>query len=292
MQISIQRPFTIVIGMSMPVDQIPIGIFSKITRLTKRALRLYHEKEILIPDRRESLTGYRYYSIAQIETGHLIKRLSLLGFGICDIKTIIEYRDTPESEKIEELFRRRGEDIRGEIDRLEGIRTYLIERRSKEVITMEKSEPMMKEVPSMRVICIREKGTYQTTIPKLMGILFSQPYKPENQKNRVSVNGPPMFICHDEEYKEKDADIEVAIPIVGNIAVDEGIDILKMEGCRVLSLIHKGAYQDVGPAYKRLYQHIQEKGLKMTGPSREIYLNDPKEVPTEGLLTEVQFPVE
>jgi len=44
-----------------------IGEFSRITSLTIKSLRLYHEKEILIPAEVDKFTGYRYYNDANFE---------------------------------------------------------------------------------------------------------------------------------------------------------------------------------------------------------------------------------
>ncbi|MDL1969356.1 MAG: MerR family transcriptional regulator [Deltaproteobacteria bacterium] len=62
-------------------ELISIGIFSMITRLTRRALRLYDEKGLLSPAKKE-ITGYRQYSYRQIRRGMQLKRLADLGFGI------------------------------------------------------------------------------------------------------------------------------------------------------------------------------------------------------------------
>ena len=45
--------------MSMTVDQIPIGRFSIVTRLSLKALRYYDEKGILAPKAKDHFTGYR-----------------------------------------------------------------------------------------------------------------------------------------------------------------------------------------------------------------------------------------
>jgi effector-binding domain-containing protein len=37
---------------------------------------------------------------------------------------------------------------------------------------------------------------------------------------------------------------------------------------------------------------IQDHGHQIAGPLREIYLNDPKSVVPEDLLTQVQFPID
>ena len=45
-------------------------------------------------------------------------------------------------------------------------------------------------------------------------------------------------------------------------------------------------------SYKVVFEYIDKKGFKVAGNCRELYLNDPKETPEAGLLTEVQVPVE
>lgn len=46
----------------MTYDRIPIGRFSEITRLSKKALYCYEEKGLLIPVEKDICTGYRYYT--------------------------------------------------------------------------------------------------------------------------------------------------------------------------------------------------------------------------------------
>jgi Transcriptional regulator, effector-binding domain/component len=48
-----------------------------------------------------------------------------------------------------------------------------------------------------------------------------------------------------------------------------------LKGGRVVSVIHKGPYETIGNAYKKLFGYINSNGLKVTGPSREIYLKGP-----------------
>jgi len=107
------------------------------------------------------------------------------------------------------------------------------------------TEPVIKDIPAVRALNLRERGVYQEAIPRMIGELLGCVCSEEGRKPAAKVTGPIMFICHDEEYREADADIEVAVPITGPVS-----------------------------------------------PSRELYLNDPAEVPEDELLTEVLFPVE
>jgi DNA-binding transcriptional MerR regulator len=52
-----------------------IGEFSKITGLTAKTLRFYHEQGLLIPTSVDEETGYRHCDRSKIETAHSITHL-------------------------------------------------------------------------------------------------------------------------------------------------------------------------------------------------------------------------
>ena len=57
-------------------------------------------------------------------------------------------------------------------------------------------------------------------------------------------------------------------------------------------IMHKGPYEDCGATYGKLFAWLQKNGKRMNGPTREVYLNDPREVPPEEILTEIYAPIE
>jgi len=101
-----------------------------------------------------------------------------------------------------------------------------------------------------------------------------------------------MFLCHDEEYKETGADIVIALPISGRVSVeDPKMQIKTLPAMKAISVIYRGPYHGVEVAYNRLFSFAEENNLETILPSRELYFNDPAEVPEEELMTEVQIPV-
>ncbi|MEA3323671.1 MAG: MerR family transcriptional regulator [Euryarchaeota archaeon] len=105
---------------------IGIGTFSMIARLTRRALRLYDEKGLLTPARRE-ITGYRQYSYQQIRRDIQLKRLSDLGFGIRDVKEIVDAPDGfAGAAWLDTILEKRLKEVGVEICRLEKIRGSLL----------------------------------------------------------------------------------------------------------------------------------------------------------------------
>jgi len=273
------------------MDKISISRFSLMTRLTQKALRLYDAKGLLIPQEKNDITGYRYYTIAQIETGLKIKSLTLLGFTIEDIKRYLQAETNQDTTQIHALLQKRLHEIRTEQRNLAHIASFLQEK-NHEVLTMIKKEPTIKEIPEMRVISIREKGRFETTTGALIQRLCTTLMQEENKK-KVTVTGPVMSLCYDEEYKEEDVDIECAIPITGQIIInDEKIKLQTYPACTVLSYQHIGPYEQLYETYVSLYKHIEEHGWKALIPNRELYLNDPAEVPEESIQTEIQIPIQ
>ena len=59
----------------------------------------------------------------------------------------------------------------------------------------------------------------------------------------------------------------------------------------VLYTIYRGPYQKVGPAIGKLYALAGQKGITPRGSAYHVYLNNPKRVSSEHLLTEIRIPV-
>ncbi len=115
----------------------------------------------------------------------------------------------------------------------------------------------------------------------------------------IQIQGPPIFVCHKmttEEAvkagKEGNADIEVAVPVSGKVEDSDEIKGYELPGGKMAKIVHKGPHQDCGPTYEMLFAWLEENGKKIVGPTREVYLNDPNEVPQEELLTEIYAPIE
>ena len=56
-----------------------IGEFSKITGLTIKTLRFYHEKGILVPAWIDEQTGYRHYGNQQFEKARVVTQAARSG---------------------------------------------------------------------------------------------------------------------------------------------------------------------------------------------------------------------
>ncbi len=277
----------------MAYDRIPIGRFSLITRLSQKALRLYDDRGILVPEIKEPFTGYRYYTGSQIARGVSIKTLCGLGFSLSEIITLLAAKDSHDTGTIRSLFENRRCGIRSEVHRLQQIEAILEnEDASLELIYMSINEPVVKEIPAQRIVGKKGTGPYGETITRLMEDLCGQIFSPENQGNGLKVVGPFMTLYYDEEYREKDATMECAAPIAGRISLtDPAVEVRTLPGGPALSLIYKGPHSGLYGAWTRIGAWAEEHGYTANGLHREVYFSDPNVVPEEELLTELQIPV-
>jgi effector-binding domain-containing protein len=84
---------------------------------------------------------------------------------------------------------------------------------------------------------------------------------------------PPFSIYYDDDYREKDIDAEVAVPLKYAIPENELIRVRQLPRLsKVACVIHVGEYADIYQVYNSLLAWIEANGYRMIGPMREVYL--------------------
>ncbi|WP_459202350.1 MerR family transcriptional regulator [Methanococcus sp. CF] len=271
--------------------KIPIGKFSVITQLSKKALHYYDKKEILVPELKDMITGYRYYSVSQIKSGIKIKTYLDLGFSLENIFELITAEKTENNELIHNLIENQIRITKKEIKKLQKIQKILESNNSEEVFNITLTDIKIKEIPELRVISSRKTGPIKETCHLLVEKLMKTVFNPENQKNGVKITSPVMKLCHDSEFDENNSDVEMVLPISGKITVNvPEIEIKTLPKCKCISTVYTGPYENLGIVYSKLFEYMAENNLVQTLPDRELYINSPHEVESENLITELQIP--
>jgi effector-binding domain-containing protein len=141
-----------------------------------------------------------------------------------------------------------------------------------------------KIVEPMLVAGIRMKGKYSDC-----GEIFSRLGKAVGRY----ISGKALCLYYDSEYREGDADFEPCFPIRKEIPVD-GISVRTLPGGRCLALVHRGAYEQLGRSYAKILKHADELKIKITLPTREVYVKGPGIIfkgNPRNYLTEIQLPL-
>jgi effector-binding domain-containing protein len=149
------------------------------------------------------------------------------------------------------------------------------------------------EVPPLKVLGITRTGKYEI-IPELLGQVFQHA-----MSKGAQFGGPPMFVCHErsgEEVKKANedgtAEVEIAVPIAGDVEGSGEIRSYELPGGKMARLVHKGPYEKMELTYNQLWAWLCENDRKLTGNIREAYLNDPRTVGPDEILTEILAPIE
>jgi effector-binding domain-containing protein len=265
---------------------LPIGRFSKMTRLSVKALRRYDELGLLVPIVVDPSSGYRYYTYSQANRAEAVRILRGLDMPLEQVRELLE-SDAPEvTRKHLELHRASLQERRERHDRMLSFIEKLIERKE----GVMPYEVQVKEVPAQRVAILRRR-TSMSAIGKDIAEAFAELGEAVGRAG-VPMAGPPFLLMHDVIDEETDGEIELAFPVATPFEGAGDVRCEELPAATVAWTLHRGPYDEVGPAYHTITGWIQEHGHEIVGPPREMYLSDPGETPDPAdYLTEVQFPI-
>ncbi len=277
---------------------IRIGDFSKLSRVSVKTLRYYDEMGLLKPVEVDPFTGYRFYEHSQLSALHRILALKDLGFSLEEIGRLLD--DGLSVDQMRGMLKLRETEARQRVqedaERLKRVEARL--RRIEQEDGMSKYDVVIKNVEAVKVASIRDV----VPTPPEQGPLWGE-LEGYLALHSVRPNGACFTLYHDEEYKERDWDIEVCEPLEENVSestlapgasAGERAKVRSLPAATVACATHNGPFVTLNEAYNAIGKWIDENGYRIVGPSREIYLRPAKNgsQTDPDTVTEIQFPVE
>jgi len=263
-----------------------IGEFSKLSQLTVKTLRFYHEEGLLIPAYVDPDTGYRFYDVSAIEAARVITYLRSLEFSLGDIKELLSHQA---EENILDVLERQQAALNSRIKQLRkaaiSINQFIIEERQARDMSQMANQVQEKKLEPVLVAGIRMQGKYNEC-----GSAFA---KIGRSLGRF-ICGKPLLLHYDSEYKEEAADFEACLPVRQRKDV-AGIAVRELAGGRCVSLVHQGPYEQLGRSYAKIFEHINDRKYRAILPTREVYLKGPGMIfkgNPKKYLTEIQVLIE
>ena len=241
-----------------------INQVSKLTGLTKKALRYYEEQGILFPSLRDKENGYRMYDECDLKKAQLINLMRQYDFSISEIKDTLSVAESEEDltyifkEKIELIERNIAKEqalIKEIKKQLEPISSQAMKQHY--TITIEEIEPIT-------VASIRVKDAYNK-----MGQYIPTLFK----EVKGSANGN-LLSCYYDEGCVEIADMELCLPIKEKV-IGKNVICQTLPGVKAVCTTHHGSFETLCNAYKALFQYVNENNIKVMVPSREEYIKGP-----------------
>ncbi len=245
-----------------------IGQFSRITGLTIKTIRLYHEKGLLAPALVDERTGYRFFDNRNVERARAVSCLRELAFPLAEIKEILD--NFEEEADILTFIIKQRRTIQSRIEQLGKIASSLdavIQREQEAKAMLEEGDFTVeeKELEDIEVAGLRWKGRYEET-----GKALQQVGKLAGRH----IRGKPMNLYYDGEHREEDADVESCFPVRG-MKEAGALSLHRLPGGRCVHLIHKGRYEQLGRSYARIMEYVQNRHYETLLPIREVYIKGP-----------------
>jgi len=264
-----------------------IGMFSKLGRVTIKTLRHYDEVGLLTPAHVDNENGYRYYTTDQLFRLNEIVALRQMGFSIPEITDIVDGRNISmilEQRKAELISERESVS-----DRLFRLENYILEQKEGHSMNY---QAVIKEIPAYTVFAVRQIIPNYAALGEVMPAVGEKVAK-ANPGIQCVKPDYCFNIYHDGEHKETDVDVEICQAVTSKGKDGDGVVFKDLPAVTVVSVLHRGAYDNLGKAYAYALQWVEQNGYKITDHLRESYIDGIwNKDNVEEWLTEIQVPVE
>lgn len=238
-----------------------IGDFSRLARVSIKTLRHYDDEGLLAPAHIDDQTGYRYYGADQLPLLQRIRLLKELGFALAEIRA---------------LLRSDGADFQSHLDaRRQELKTSIARDTARlrliDALMTSIQPSSMTDAVSLTDIDACMVHSIRARVPTL-GKPIEQLFEAAEQtvgRAHLRADASPFLIFHDNEYRERDVDVEVCIPL--RKAESIVIEHVALASARAASLTYQGAYSQTGPGYAAMLEWLDRAGCSIAGPLREVY---------------------
>jgi DNA-binding transcriptional MerR regulator len=267
-----------------PVPVVPIGEFSRLTYLSVKTLHHYHEVGLLEPAAVDLWTGYRRYSLDQVERAHLIRRLRDLEMPISEVRAVLA---APDDEA-------RDGTIRTHLTRMETelARTRAVVASLRDLLSPAPSLtitfvdlPTQPVFAARAVVTARDAGAWYDDARRRLDDALCHA--------GLAAVGPHGATWAHEYFEEEHGEVVAFVPVPAGAAPrarDLGIVGTDLAGGRFAVAEHLGGFDDFDRTYGALGSHVICHAVGLADPIREIYHAGPAGDPPVH-RTDVHWPV-
>jgi DNA-binding transcriptional MerR regulator len=264
-------------------NSVSVGRFATMTHLSVKTLHHYHHVGLLEPAHVDSATGYRYYSLDQLSTAQLIRRLRDLRMPVADVRDVLIAQQAGEREAL----------IAAHIDRLE---VELAQTKA----AVDSLRALLNTAASRQPVHRRT----ESTIPAVAITATVDPTDIESWwrealydiREAVRIGGLAPTGCagglYDEcLFRHEPGHATVFIPVTTPRQLGR-IEPILVPAAEVVVTTHHGAMADIDLAYAELGSYIASQELAVGPRIREYYHCDHTHTPDDAQWrTEVAWPI-
>jgi DNA-binding transcriptional MerR regulator len=246
----------------MPAGVLSIGDFSRMTQLTVKTLRHYHDVGLVEPHHVDSATGYRYYSHDQVRTAQVVRRLRGLDMPIPEVRSVLAADPDDRNAMISAHLGRLEAQLAETRDAVKALRDIL-DRPAGKASLEHRSVPA---VPSIAVHADVDRDDLVTwwegAIIELRDAVRTQ---------GLAASGPPGGMFGFDVFASDRGPVTIFIPVAGNVHAVGRVSEFTVPAAELVVVRHHGPHDDVDLAYSALGEYATRHEISVDGPLREYY---------------------
>ena len=264
-------------------DLLSIGDFSRMTFLTVKALRHYHDVGLLAPARIDEHSGYRYYRPEQLATARLIRRLRDLDLPVGDVRRVLAAPDEPTRNAV----------IVAHLDRMSRQlqQTQATVESLRRLLSADQPAPAVlhRTEPAVHAIAVRGTVSGEDVVGWWMDA-FGELHRHLRTTGALRA-GADGAVFPTEFFTEGAAELVAFVPVQDVPAVPGRLEAVRLPGGRYAVAAHDGPMVDLDGVYGALGRSVTEQALGTDGPLVERYLPLGAEDDLLHHTTEVCWPI-
>jgi DNA-binding transcriptional MerR regulator len=256
-----------------------IGEFSRLTHLSVRTLRRFHDAGLLEPAQVDRSSGYRYYTVDQIPTAQVIQRLRDLEVPVADVQRILRSPDpTTRAALVADHLRRLESQLERTRVAVESLHRLLQPEPARLQVEL-------RAVPATTVAAIEDDVDRDDVLTWYAGAMAElDAVVPERTDFPGGLYDNALFETgrgHLLVYRPA-----AEPPHIGRVRP------ATLPAVELAVTTHFGEHHDIDVTYGQLGTWVVENALAVAGPVRETYLLGPRDTaePT-AWRTEIGWPV-
>jgi DNA-binding transcriptional MerR regulator len=247
----------------MSAGVLSIGDFSRMTQLSVKTLRHYHDVGLVEPHHVDPATGYRYYSHDQVRTAQVVRRLRGLDMPIPEVRSVLAAGPDDRNAMISAHLGRLEAQLAETRDAVKALRDIL--DRPTGGPTLEHRSVLA--VPSIAVHADVERDDlvawWQGAITELRDTVRQQ---------GLAATGSPGGLFGFEIFARDRGPATVFIPVAGDVRAVGRAREFTVPAAELVVVRHQGPHDDVDLAYGALGEYATRHEISVDGPLREYYL--------------------
>lgn len=240
-----------------------IGDFSRMTQLSVKTLRHYHEVGLLEPAQVDPFTGYRIYSPEQVPTAAVVRRLRDLGMPIADVRAVLNSAPPERNAMIGAHLRRLEDQLAETRSAVESLRAIL--DRPAEATRIEHRSVAATPAATITVTTDLEEllPWWQGAIGELRATVAAD--------RTLTPTGVPGTLFGFDIFAEGRGTATVFIPVGGAVRPVGRVRPATIPAAELAVVRHHGAHDDVDLAYSALGEYATRHEISVEAPLREYY---------------------